>query len=399
MSEPSATVSEAAADPVRPGPVFRVLLTFIVGMIPGFVLADVWVGWKTSGQSDDTGSDYYLMDQRLGWVPRPHFENPEFGTRLDRFGMRSPEIPADAPPDEVRVLGCGASRLYGAGGVQHSSVWNFRLQEALDAEAPGRVRVLNGAVMAYSVVQSCRRARDLIEAVEPDIVFIAAAPSAQMLLDPSSARGFVYVGDELVEREVVEPWPEFLRPAVVAAHQLLLHSNIYTRFRAQDRLENEDRPEVVQWWNLTGREEPESIREPLERTWSELERLRDFARERGVALRLMVMPDYYQDGDARWEQHIAGLQAAGAPPIGTPRLLGVELMLAKARELGIEAWDFTSELNEVGRDNPRYLIDAGHWTADGHALIARGLYERLTASGLLAEAAERRAANPRTSGE
>ena len=386
----------AVAAPVRRGPVMALLAVALAGFAGGFWGVDAWIGWLDARGQQDAGSDYYLRDEQLGWVPRPHFENPEFETVLDGHGLRNPEIPPDAPADELRVAGFGASRVYGAAGVLQSNVWAARLDREFADEPPGRgTRFLNGGVMGYSTVQACRRAIRLLPELDLDLVFVLVSPGPQSMLDPSSSRNWVRSGGELVRRDVVEGWPEALHPVAVALHELLLHSSLYTRKRARIALGNEDREDGVQRWMLSRADPGPEASAMLERTYDELRALGEAARAQGVELRVLVFPEQNQDDPERWEAFCRDNAARGAPPPGTPRSEPTEVLLERCRAMGLETWDFSAEADRLGADGARLLADDGrHWSDEGHAVVAEGLARRLR-DGLLDELAARRERNPR----
>ena len=385
--------ASARSGPVRRGPVFGRLGLALVGFVIGFWWVDLWVGRLDARGQQDGDGDYYMRDERLGWVPRPHFENPEFGTLLDSRGMRNPELAADVPSDELRIAGFGASMLYGAAGVHQDDIWSARLDRAFAggfAGHQGSVRFLNGGVMGYSAVQASRRAIELLPELEPDLVFVLVSPGPQSLLDPSAARNWVRSSGRLVRRDVVEGWPELLHPALIELHELMTCSSIYTRHKAKLDLGNEDREASVQRWVLSRDPDDAATAAMVARTFEELAALGAAASEAGVALRVMVFPEQAQASELAWERFCRNNAARGAPPVGTPRTEPTEVLLERSRAVGLACWDFTPEVEALGAGRARLLAEDGrHWTADGHAVVAEGLARRLR-EGLLDELLERR---------
>lgn len=394
----SELLTEATESAVARGPIYRLLLRVLLGFVPGLVAVDLWVGWLDRAQTDTAEeSEYYLRDEQLGWRPRPHFSSAEFETSLDRWGMRNPDIPSGADPTEVRILGVGASRLYGAGCVQ-SQIWSTLLEEELSrGPLAGRVRIFNGAVMGYSAVQSSRRAIALLPEVEPDLVFVVVSPGAQLLLDPSAARQWLRMEDgELVRSDIVDGWPEPLWPVAVALHEALLSSALYTRHMAKFQIENEDRPERIQRWVLTRAQDTGLVADMLARTFDELAALRDAVAAVGAELRLLVMPEHYQDAARHWRGYCAENQAMGAPPLGTPRNEPTDVLAEMCQALGLEVWRFDEEIERIGADRKTFLAeDERHWSPVGHRVIANGLRRRLIEGGLIERLAQRRAQNHR----
>jgi lysophospholipase L1-like esterase len=372
---------------VERGPIFKLLAAVLLAFVPGFYAVDAWVGWLDARGRADAGDDYYLADEQLGWVPRPHFENPEFETVLDSHGLRSPELPAVRSPGELRIAGFGASQVYGAAGVRQSDTWSARLERELAGE---RVRVLNGGVMGYSTVQACRRAIRLLPELDLDLLFVLVSPGPQSMLDPSSSRNWVRSGGQLVRRDVVEGWPELLHPLLVAWDGLLLRSNLYERQRAKRALGNEDREASIQRWVLSRAEPSPAVAGMLDLTFDELAALAAAAQAHGVEFAVLVFPEQEQDDPRRWEAYCRNNAPAGAPAPGTPRHEPTEVLVERCRALGLETWDFTEVADRLGQDRARLLAEDGrHWSSEGHALVAEELARRLRA-GLLDELRARR---------
>lgn len=377
-------------------PVLARLLVVLAGVLVGLAVVDqIVVAWDADQEGDEEIRPIIAHEQ-IGWVNRPYYENPELRTQLDRFGLRNPDIPADAPLDEVRILGLGASRIYGAGGALQPWCWNYALEEILAGRG---VRVLNGGVSGYSTLQACRRAAALLDAVEPDLVFVVASTGAQMMLDPSSARNWVRFGDEpdqLVPADVVAAWPEFLVPAVVRVHRILTaNSGIYRRHRARFQA-NGNRVGEVQRWVVSRAERSAVAEEMLTATLDEVEALGVLCAERGIELRMLVLPEISQDSEPAWRTFLRRNQQSGAPPVGTPRDEPTTVLEELLRARGLETWNFFDEVDRMGVDRKRFIMgDNFHWSEAGHRVVAQGIAQRLREDGLLRRLIERRAAAPR----
>jgi len=383
----------APSDPILRAPVFRMLGLVLLGLAPGVVAVDSWVGWldREQGAREE---GLLAHDEELGWVNRPFFANEL--TQTDRLGLRNRPFPEDPPADEARILGVGASRLFGAGGATQDILWNSVLQERYDAEYDGRVRVLNGGVMAYSAVQASRRAIRLIEQVEPDVVFVLLSPGAQILLDPSAAKAWLRVGDSLVPTDVAEGWPEFALPAVALAHGWLKHSNLYQRHRSKFSIGGE-RDARVQRWVISRAERTPRVQASLDRTFEELAALGRIAERAGVEVRVVLLPEHYQATDAAWRGFLEREAPFGAPPQGTPRSEPIDVLEELLAAIGLETWSLAEEARAMGHDPARYQMpDDYHWSAEGHALIADALDRELRRERLIEAALAKRAASPRS---
>ncbi len=402
LNERGAIASEDGLDP-RPvvrGPMLRRLVVVLAGVLVGLVLVDRAVAWWDSDQGADGGERGILRHEQLVWTSRPHFRNPEFETVLDRYGNRSPDIPEDVPRDEVRIAGFGASRLYGAGGALQSWLWNYQLDELLERKFPGQVRVINGGVMAYSTLQACRRAALLLDALEPDLVFVIAAPGAQLMLDPSAAREQVRYGpgtDDLMPTDVAGGWPESLWPVVAAVHRTMgKQSAIYRRHRAKFQTEGADRTSDLQRWTVSKAPRSTAADRMFTATLEEIDALGGQCKRRGIELRVLVLPENDMGTDAMWETYLRGNQRSGAPPLGTPRNEPGDELERMLQERGHRTWNFLPEVSHMGPERARHTMsDNAHWSKAGHEVFAHGLLRRLKQENLIEKLAARRAEAPR----
>jgi lysophospholipase L1-like esterase len=365
------------------------------GAILGLAAADGFAGWLARAD-DRSGSEVNVPDEFLGWTNRP-LARTEF-SHLDEHGLRSEPIPADAPRDERRILGTGASQVFGAGGVAQEDTWSYQL-EALLAEsaalgAGARCRVLNGGVMGYSMSQSCRRAELLLDELALDVVLVFCAPSRQQLLDGSSKQRWVEVGGRAVPEDVVAGWPSALHPLLAGGHELALHSSLYARRRALALRGSEVGQELAHFV-LTRAAQPAVVESFLGAALADAASLVEACRERGIELRFVVYPEFFADTEAHWNGYLKRNAAAGAPPLGTPRREPVEALAERLAEVGGRCWEFLDEISRMGGDRGRYMQpDNDHWSPAGHGLVAEGIRLRLEREGLLAAAVERRRAQP-----
>lgn len=402
--EDAAGLGEASArderGPIVRAPILRSLLVVLVGVLVGVVLVDYGVAsWDRWQRAQDVGAT--TAYEHLGWTNRPHFENPKFGTRLDRYGMRNAEIEQQAALDELRIAGFGASRLYGAGGAQQDWIWNNLLEQKLAADAPGSVRVLNGGVMGYSTLRACRRAGLLLDAIEPDLVFVLVSPGAQLLLDPSGFDAWTRFGDgteDVVPADVVEGLPEFALPIVGRAHRFLVqHSGIYARMRAKFQVLGEMDSSLHRWM-LSRAENSTQVQAMIDATLVEARALSAQCTERGIRLVFVLLPEIFQCNDQVWAAHLRQHGGQGAPAIGTPRREPLEALEELFHRAGLETWTFWEEVDLMGRERLKYVVSRNdnHWTQPGHDVFAQGLFERLTRDGLLDELLRKRIQNPRS---
>ncbi|TAJ19414.1 MAG: SGNH/GDSL hydrolase family protein [Planctomycetota bacterium] len=378
------------------GPILWLLAKVVLGLFVGLFAFDRGLAWFDA-KMDLTGSAL-ARDPELAWVNKPGYTDAV--TTISSIGMRSPEIPDDAPKDEVLVIGVGASRFFGAGdgGPPMDKVWAPYLEQLCKAKYGERWRVLNGAVNGYSAVQAARRAVKLIPELRPDLILMEISPGSQMMLDPSSTRHYVHVGkgdDEvLLPIDIANAVPEPLYPAAALLHQTLTHSAIYTRYRAKASDQGR-RAKEIDKFVLSRAPRPPEIEPTLQRTFDELRALGIAAREAGVELRAVVMPEPYMDHPARWKNYTQNHGDKGAPPVGTPREEPLEVLTEVLTERGIESYSMLQPITQIGTDRDKYNVDEGHWKSIGHELIARAIFLSMVREGLPERLMKERAAHPR----
>lgn len=388
------TAETEATDELPPrGFVFGQLLQTLVGALIGLILADFAAGaYDTDRDLRRPGA--FDMHETLAWVNKPGFTDNDGLTRHNALGLRGPEVPDDASPTELRVVGVGASRTYGSGTPDDKDIWSASLQQLLASEGTEN-RVLNGGVNGYSALQASRRAIELTPVLQPDLILLFISPGAQMLLDPSAATQWVSVGGEVVPRDVAQALPEALAPAAVALHQALLGSNLYARYRAQLQASG-DRPEHLRRFIFSEREPPAAAVGMLESAWRELAELVKYCREQKVALRAVLLPEAHQAREARWREWTVDSIQRGGPPLDMLRDEPTRALRNKLESLGLTVWTLDKEIEQIGADVDRFTVDGRHWTPLGHRVIAWGLLERLNNDGsLLQDMVTRRLENPR----
>lgn len=393
---PLSELETDARIPVVKGPILWLLAKVTLGLFAGLFAFDRGLAWFDA-KADLTGSAL-TRDPELAWVNKPGYTDEV--TTISSLGMRSPEIPADAPKDEVRIIGVGASRFFGAGvgGPHMNDVWAPYLEKMCRAKYGEHWRVLNAAVNGYSAVQAARRAVKLIDELRPDLILMEISPGSQMMLDPSSARHYVHVGEGenelLLPTDIASAVPEPLYPAAAVLHQTLTHSAIYTRYRAQATDQGRRAKEIDKFVLSRAPRVPE-VETMLQRTFDELRALGAEARAAGVELRAVVIPEPYMDHPARWRNYTLNHADKGAPPAGTPREQPLEVLTEVLAERGIESYSMLQPITQIGADRAQFTCDEAHWTPLGHELIARAIFQQMIREGLPERLMKGRAANPR----
>lgn|GEM_PF-2878311 len=377
--------------------VFGRIVWLWLGLFLGFAAVDAVVARVDAA---DSGGEMELGHPLLGWTNTAGHGDDELDRHHDRFGLRGEDIPDDADPRELRILGLGDSRIYGAGeGVAQADVWNHALEDLLNAGRRRPVRVLNGGVMGYSVAQSCRRAVTLLDAVEPDLVFVAVSTSAQALLEDPDLGGFVEVDGRFVSRALASRWDPRLLPAVALTDDLLSrYSAIYSRHKNREVMQGTMPPIFLRWRYFDRVKDRDYLLRCLDATWASIRDLKAACEARGIELRMAVIPTSEMATPDRWQKWVQENAAIWQLPSDVvPQQSLNALKRTLRRDLGVEVWDLSGDVFEMGRNFDSNFIwdDVHHWTPRGHERIAAGLMRELLADGLLKRLNDRRTAAPR----
>lgn len=355
----------------------------------GLAAVDAYVGHLDRAQvaADD---ELYIKDPALGFTNRPHFTNEN--SHLDRFGLRNEEIPADAPRDELRILGLGASQTYGAGGPKQEQTWSYALEARLAEDNP--VRVLNGGVMGYSLLQSCRRGLALLPLVEPDLVIVFVSPGRQSLLSRSGALRWQRVGETYVPLDVLEGLPEVVHPLAATVHGWLNHSALYRRHRTLI-LEPGQKDTSNGKFVLSRARHDDELEELMQRGFDEARALVQAAAARGAQLRFLIYPDTEGASERRWKRFLQEQAGRGAPPLGTARTEPLAVLRERLEALGGVCWSIDELVTSFEKDHDRFIEPNDHWTPAGQAAVGERLAELIEADGVLGPLAAARRERPR----
>ncbi len=380
-----------ATDRVRRAPVLAKVVQVMVCALAGFALVDVVVGRIDAG-TDLREDTRLLRDDYLGWINRTGYWDEK--TTISSLGLRSPEIPDDAPADEVRVVGIGPSLVFGAG-PDHPAmdeVWAPFLEQRLGAGW----RVLNAGVNGYSTVQASRHGVQLLPLLDPDLALVFIDPTAVGLLDQSAAQLTRMWRGRVVPIDLLDGWPETALPSVLALHDALLeYSSLYVRQRAK-RSADRRAPSASKFMASKEPIEDPWIRAAYEQALAELAVLGAACDAAGVELRAVITLGGRQYDERRWASYLLANQRRGAPPLGTPRDEPQQALTEAIGALGITCWSLYPVLSTFGDDPEKWtLSDRTHWTREGHEVVAEALYEHMAREELTGELPRARTARPR----
>ena len=371
----------------------RALGLVLVGALLGLVVVDRWVAWLDRHQGElEVG--LLVPDERLGWINRPGYASPDVPT--DSRGLRNPEVPADAPADELRILVLGDSRVHGSGVADHevfSAVLEQRLAARLAPEGRA-VRVLNAGTNSYTALQSARRGQELLPVLRPDLVLLFLSPAWPFR--PNAEMGeWVTVGGRLVPGDVLAGWPSGLHGLAAAWHDRLKVSALYRRHRTV-AMHGGAVTDDIRHYVISRHPPPDRIRPFLDSTHTAFEGLGRAAAAAGAEVRVVLMPETFMIAPDVWKRYLLEHADAGTPPPGTSRFEPMASLAELVERAGLPTWEFSGEIQAFMSDVDRYYqADEAHWNAVGHAAMAPALEAALDREGLLERLASRRRAEPR----
>lgn len=292
----------------------------------------------------DVDIDFPFMraDPDLFWSPRPGFEGEFLGqpVRINALGLRGGEVVEPKPAGRTRVVCFGDSITFGYG-VGDQETYAF----LLGRELAGRgVETVNAGVTGYTSHQVLRRLRALAPGLQADVAT------------------FCIGWNDGTRRPVDDREYDRRLHRVMAVEGLLDRLYLY---RAMKRLylaalvaQPEGQPRTAQRVALGDYRE-------------NLQAIVGTCREHGIRPAFVALPRRRQPGAAPIESPYPAAFAAAARELGVPLL-----------EAGPLGYDTAPE------DNQGYFIDTLHFSAAGHALLARLLAAQLVERGLVPAAAQ-----------
>ncbi len=263
----------------------------------------------------------FTFDPRLIWRPRPG------RSVFNAQGYRGPVLAREKAPGEVRVLAIGDSNTLGWA-TREGSSWPGFLGELL-AETDPRIVLVNAGVWGYTVFQGERRLEEALE-LEPDVVLVSFGSNDA--------------------HPVALPDREFARlsrgPLPAALAELKL---VQVFFAFGDRWMGPDAA-------ATGAGEL-THRVPLAEYREALARIVELGRGRGFACVFLTRP------------YLGGSDDASSWKTFAPRYREATAQEAAA------AGALLVDLYERFRDQRPFFADESHFTALGHRLAAKMVYD------------------------
>lgn len=315
-------------------------LVVLLGAAESFVRAvrpPIYMHPGTRSESDPWRSALH----RRSTVPGLDYELQPGASGTDRNvpivtnsdGLRGPEVRHPRPPGSVRIDVLGDSVSFGLGVVE-AETWPRDLERRLRAARPELdVEVLNHSVSGYGTVDESIVLEAKVASFEPDLVLVGYCLNDPELAPVQGLRAYFHE-------------PEAWQYSALAR---LAASTIRERGIAAAG-------DAIRW-----------LHDPDGASWrasrAAFERIRAWCAARGVPVLVIVFPLF--SPHERWEDY---------------RWRDVhEFVLEEARERGFGGLDLLPIYAASGRTPAQLRIDDSHPVAEGHALAAASIAERLLA--------------------
>lgn len=319
---------------------------------------------------------YYVADPHTGYRLKPYGQG-EFAGRIEananRHGHRSDDVPLFKEPGVFRILVLGDSVTVGAS-VEQSETYASVLQALLNRDAPPHVEVLNAAVGGWHPFQYAQYYEHYGPEFEPDLVLVGFFVGNDILkvVDSKDALHTAVLGRRVSRRAADSP----LVKLRVALHE---HSHLARLLLSPSqprgsfaRTSCDELPpfllRIQRGRREIHRKDSPQLAAKAARAVRHIQRIQQLTAQAGIPLLVLLFPDENQLNPA--------LQALVFPD---PALYDLELPQSLLRELFAQAGVEVLDLLPAFRADSRCLFQNDtHWTAEGHALVAQQVYDRLS---------------------
>lgn len=310
----------------------------------------------------------YVNDPDLLMVPAPGFEGTAASLgyhvplRIDALGLRGPEVPAK-----------GATPRWLLVGDSFALSLQTREEETFAARlaALAGVEVWNGGVDGYSTWQALGRYRRLADPLAPDAVLLLFFTGNDLSDNVAFDMRRQTAGGRAAGTPIPVPGGDPLTRWLSRWSHLYAHARVWSNARA---LAGGRDPMAKQWRDelaLFSQEGAGELQRTMPRTREALQALRDEVRARGDRLLVAVAPPAFAVDTDRVAPTFAmvGLDPARADLDAPGRAV-----LGAVRELGVAGCDLAAPLRaEAAKGARLYLTYDGHWTPEGHRVVAEAL--------------------------
>ncbi len=273
------------------------------------------------------------------------------------YGLRSPEIPRDPAPGEIRLAVAGASTVAGAYAWHNSDTFPSQLEARLRTQLPNPVNVINAGVEGHTLDQTAKLIENGLAGLRPSVIVIYLGLNNMRGMCERPKRG-----------KVLEPWPAPHLPSWILSNELIVKNTRTWLMPAAN-------PDLV---------DPVKAFPPGYKPM--LTKLVRRVRALGIQPVLMTVARAFRGLDREAGQPLAqtalyynncldydGLVKAGH--------LFNQAIADVARSENVPLFDLAGTMP----GGPRYFKDAGHFTLAGESYVADFVAQQLAERGLLQE--------------
>jgi lysophospholipase L1-like esterase len=309
-------------------------------------------------------------DPDLPYLLRPGVETTLFGvpTRVNRHGLRGPELPATPPPGVHRILLLGDSVVFGQGLREEETVGNV-LARLLDARGGATHEVVNAGIPGFDTVAEARLLEVAGLSLAPGTVVVGTslndydvAPTLSPLgiltrVEPGTRPGLADRSEFVVLLRWVTAWARGRLWYQAMAHAEATRAAAPPAPPANPALAARFE-QLVRHLHLTFYRDPDPVY--WERLRGAMARLHRLARERDLDLLVAIFPERYQVG------------------VPDPDLTPQRRLLGLCEETGLRCLDLHPVFAAAGGE---LFADAQHPNARGHAVAAAAIAAALPGGG------------------
>lgn len=322
----------------------------------------------------------FMQDPRVGHRLQPgartRFATSEFATdiAINRQGVRGPEIGAKQPGERrVAVLG---DSLVLAVQVPQPQTFVQGLEDRLNARAGAGVtwRAINGGVQGYGPVEELLFYREVVGALDPDVLLVMVFVANDAIETIDSAWRL----DASVEARV-----RAQAEATGAVRRMVRRSMVLqqVRLRVNDVIDwlRPAAPTVSRPLATYLADPPAEVARGIALARDVLRQLASDAGARGTRVGLVLVPARFQINDTDYGHMRRTVEAAG----GTLRRdAATERFAAALAPLGLPMLDLLPILRAQPDPAGLFFEENIHFTARGHAVVADALARFVAESGL-----------------
>lgn len=325
----------------------------------------------------------YVPDEKTVFALAPNFRGSQVGRNFNvaietnSKGLRDRDFSYKKSSRVFRILVLGDSWTFGSG-VEGGKTYPKVLEKLLNQKYPEKEwEVVNSGVSAYGTFNELAFLKKEGVKYSPDLIILGFFPVNDIFDNASPYRFKVNENGELISRKSKQGF--FYRIKVF----IRLHSHLF-RFAG-------DRYHLFLYY--TGLEKPErdsceifktSYSDPIRKAWKKTENLIlqiwEIAKSNDSKFLIVNIPRLYQVYPHHWSKFVKMYQQNS---ISLDSEKPSKHLNAFGKRHGILVLDLIPLLKKHSFPESLYLLPAnGHWSADGHAVTAEYILEKIIIEGI-----------------